>query len=148
MPPVSAISEVLFGLVLFFREKRFQFFKACGQFAYLARKHMPLDEVFFAFGRGAENHCTRGNTALNGGGSRNLGPVSERNMSVDAGLRGNDYAAADFSAAGDSALPDQSGGLPDDDIVGDMHQIVDLDAFLDPGLSEPCAVDCAVCADP
>ena len=28
-----------------------------------------------------------------------------------------------------------------------MHQIVDLDAFLDPGLSEPCAVDCAVCAD-
>ena len=66
-------------------------------------------EVFrIGFGRQTEHRDARRNAALRGGCARNETAVAERDVPVDSGLGGDDYAASDFRASGNAGLSDEN----------------------------------------
>ena len=125
----------------------FEFGDPVNETSDLAGQGVALEEFGIGFRRRAEDGDSRRKTLLNGGSSRHTGPVAKSDVPVDAGLRRDDDAAAEFGASRDPALTDQYRGFADNDIVGNMNQIVDLDPFLDPGPAESGAVNGAVGAD-
>ena len=68
-------------------------------------------------------------------------------MPVDSGLGGDDYAASDFRASGNAGLSDENRGFTENDVVSNLHEVVDFRSFLDPGFAEAGAVDAGIRAD-
>src|SRR5438552_18930345 len=68
-------------------------------------------------------------------------------MANDANLSGHHHFFSDPSAAGDSGLGRNNGVFSYDYIVRDLHEVVDLHAFLDPSPAEPSAINRRVRAD-
>ena len=56
-------------------------------------------------------------------------------------------SCAELRRAGDARLSNDDAMPPDDDVVGDLHQIVDLGAFADHGIGEKAAIDGRIGAD-
>ena len=73
--------------------------------------------------------------------------VTDLDMSDDADLSAYHDLCADPNAAGDPGLRRDHRVLSDDDVVGHLHQIVDLHAVLNPGPSKTGAVDRGIGAD-
>src|SRR5262245_4629274 len=96
--------------------------------------------------RGAEPHtawCARGNTTLR----TDRGPVANFKMTDDADLSPHHNSFADARAARNARLRDDHGILSDDDVVRDLHEIVDLHALLNPCSAKTRAIDSGVRAD-
>src|SRR5204863_6148041 len=68
-------------------------------------------------------------------------------MANDPDLSRHHHFFSDPCATRDSSLCCDDGVLPNDDVVRDLHQIVDLDPFLNPGSTESGTIDGRVCAD-
>src|SRR6266446_6800147 len=62
-------------------------------------------------------------------------------------LAGNHYFFSDAGAAGNARLRGDDGMFSNNDVVLDLHKIVDLNAFLDPGPAESSALNGCVCPD-
>ena len=78
---------------------------------------------------------------------RQLCPVADRHMTVDAGRPANHDPISNGGAARDSDLGDDDAMSANADIVGNLHQIVDLGALADDRVVERPSVDCGVRAD-
>src|SRR5690606_7286793 len=73
--------------------------------------------------------------------------VADLEMADDADAPGNDTAAPDLRAACNRGRAADDGVCPDAHVVCDLHEIVDLDAFLDDRIVDRAAVDRAVRTD-
>src|SRR4051812_32011973 len=62
-------------------------------------------------------------------------------MAADADLCRNDYIIPHHRAASDRRAGHNNAMAPDDHVVPDLHQVVDLCTFADPGAAESRAVD-------
>ena len=81
------------------------------------------------------------------GFGRGLDAVANRHMTGHTDLPAEHHAVADHGAAGDADLGRQQRVLPDRDAVGNLHEVVDLGAGLDPRLAHRRPVDGRVGAD-
>src|SRR4029453_995307 len=68
-------------------------------------------------------------------------PIGDRQVIADTSLPAHDDVVAQRRAAGDSRLRDEDAVLSYRDVVSDLHQVVDLRAALDGGLTERRPVD-------
>ena len=68
-------------------------------------------------------------------------------MPRDAGLRRDDDVISEVRAAREPDLAHHQAVPPDDDVVGDLHQVVQLDAALQQGRAQGAAVDAGVGLD-
>src|SRR5689334_2513415 len=73
--------------------------------------------------------------------------VVDLDVANDSRLTSNHHPSADAHTASDSDLRDDDRMFPNNYIVRDLDQVVDLHAFLDPGASEARPVDGGVRAD-
>ena len=73
--------------------------------------------------------------------------VLDCKMANDPDLAGHHHFFSDAGAAGNARLRGDDGMLSNNDVVRDLHEIVDLNAFLDPGPTESSAIDGCVCPD-
>ena len=73
--------------------------------------------------------------------------VVDLDMPDDPGLTANHHTGTDPHASGDSDLGHDDRMFPDYDVVRDLHQIIDLRSFLDPGSAKPGSIDRRVRAD-
>src|SRR5438552_12338641 len=68
-------------------------------------------------------------------------------MADDSHLSGNHDALPNSGTSRDSGLRGNDGVLADDDVMRHLHKIIDFNAFLNPGSTEPRAVDGGIGAD-
>ena len=68
-------------------------------------------------------------------------------MPNDTNLPANQDTLTDLDAAGNSGLRCDDGIPSDHDVVRDLHEIVDLDALLNPSPAKPRAINSRVRAD-
>src|SRR2546425_981720 len=68
-------------------------------------------------------------------------------MANDADLPGHHHLFSHPRAAGDSGLGRNNRVFSYDYVVRDLHEVVDLHPFLDPGPAESGAINGRVCAD-
>src|SRR5204863_391906 len=73
--------------------------------------------------------------------------VADLQMPGHTRLSGEDRVIADLRTARDADLCDHQAIVPDDDVVRDLHQVVDLRAFADHRRPERAAVDAHVGTD-
>ena len=62
--------------------------------------------------------------------------ITNLNMAINSHLAGERDITADSHAAGDPNLGAKDAVSPNDDIMGNLHQIVDLDALLNRSSAE------------
>jgi hypothetical protein len=82
--------------------------------------------------RGTAEPNTAWNTLRDAALRRDDCAVGDFNMADNANLPGHCYAFADTRAAGDAGLRHNHRIFPDHDVVRNLHEIIDLNAFLDP----------------
>ncbi len=68
-------------------------------------------------------------------------------MPEDSHLTPEHRVFADLGAAADTILGDDNAVFTNDDVVGDLHEVVDLGAFADEGVAECAAINSAVGPD-
>ena len=73
--------------------------------------------------------------------------VLDCKMANDPDLAGHHHFFSDASAAGNARLRGDDGMLSNNDVVRDLHEIVDLNAFLDPSPTESSPINGCVCPD-
>src|ERR1700733_1258572 len=78
---------------------------------------------------------------------RDLGARADRQMSGDARLTAEGGEIADGARSRDAGLRDQHSMAADDDVVADLHQIVDLRPLADDSVAVRAAVNCDPGAD-
>ena len=72
---------------------------------------------------------------------------SDCDVPEDSHLPPEHRVFADLGAAADTILGDDNAVFSNDDVVGDLHEVVDLGAFADEGVAECAAINSAVGAD-
>ena len=75
------------------------------------------------------------------------GSVANGNVAHNADLTCHLHLLSHAGTSRDSRLCGDHGVFSDHYVVGNLHKIVDLDAFLDPGASKTRAIDRGVGAD-
>src|SRR5262249_44955058 len=75
------------------------------------------------------------------------GVIADLDMPNDANLTANQDTLTDLDTAGNSGLRCDNGVLSDHDVVRNLHQIIDLDALLNPSPAKTRAVHRRVRAD-
>ncbi len=73
--------------------------------------------------------------------------ISDSDMADNARLTADNNAFSQLRTARNADLGDNDRMLPDDHIMGDLNEVVDLDPPLDPGPAERAAVNRCVCPD-
>src|SRR5260370_941432 len=73
--------------------------------------------------------------------------VLDCKMANDPDLSGHHHFFSDAGAAGIAGLGGDDGMLSNNDVVRDLHEIVDLNALLDPGPTESSSINGCVCPD-
>ena len=73
--------------------------------------------------------------------------IADFDVADDADLAGEGDVIAQAGAAGDAGLGDDDAVLPDDHVVGDLDEIVDFRALLNPCPAKAGAVDGGIRAD-
>ncbi len=82
-----------------------------------------------------------GNVGHHAGRRGDLGAGADLQMSGDAGLSAERGEIADHARSGNAGLRHQNGVTADDDVVADLHEIIDLRAFADHRVAIGAAVD-------
>ena len=112
----------------------------------LQRDELPLG-LTVGLGRGAQPFPAVGNIVHDAGLGGNDDFVADFEMARNAHLPGQGGVGADFGAARNADLRDHQTVFPNGDVVGDLHQVVDLGAFADDGRPQRAAVNGDVGAD-
>src|SRR5262249_25290118 len=76
-----------------------------------------------------------------------LRAIADRHVADDARVRAHDDKIAQLRRAGNPALGDNHAMATDDDVVGDLHEDVDLGSFADDRIGEGSSVDRSVGSD-
>ncbi len=97
-------------------------------------------------GRTAPPHPRR-NFADHAAAGGDLGAVADHGMIADADPRRQHHTIAEDGAAGNAALADHDAVPSDDDVVADLHEVVDLGALADHGVAQRTAIDGGPCPD-
>ena len=98
-------------------------------------------------GRRAEPLLAVGNVIHHAGLRADRDLVANLQVPGQPGLRRDDGVAAEPGAAGYAALPDEQAVLADDDVVRDLHEVVDFRAAPDDGRAERAAINARVRAN-
>lgn len=82
-----------------------------------------------------------------GGTAHDNGMVTNSNVTNDPGLTSQNGIVANYHTTGQTNLGNNQTTLSDDDVVGNLHQVVDLGTSLDPGAAKPGTIDADIRAD-
>src|SRR5271165_3974771 len=82
----------------------------------------------------------RRNVGHHARGRRDLGAGPDLQMAGDARLPAKRGKVSDHARAGDAGLRDEHGVTPNDDVMPDLHEIIDLGAFADHRVAVGAAV--------
>ena len=92
-------------------------------------------------GRGAEDHLFGANAFADSALGGDDGLVPDFDVADDADLASEGDIVAEFGASGDACLGDDEAVFSNDDIVGDLDEVIDFGTGLDPSAAEAGTVD-------